>query len=87
MKAIDRKLLFHLVDIVWGDAFEDESVPSTEHARELIQKAIERRRQEKYSKQKLNLPFDSKTERGICVLPNFDKQGICFKCGKSWNNH
>lgn len=56
MKAIDRKLLFHLVDIVWGDAFEDESVPSTEHARELIQKAIERRRGEKYSKEKLYLP-------------------------------
>lgn len=48
MKAIDRKLLFHLVDVVWGDIYEDESVPSTFHARELIQKAIERRRAEKY---------------------------------------
>jgi hypothetical protein len=55
MKQIDRKLLFHLVDIVWGDAFEDESVPSTAHARTLIIKAIERRRGEKYSKQKLNI--------------------------------
>lgn len=50
VKAIDRKLLFHLVDIVWADAMEDESVPSTAHARELIQKAIERRRGEKYAK-------------------------------------
>lgn len=50
MKQIDRRLLFHLVDIVWGDAHEDESVPSTPHARKLIQKAIERRRAEKYKK-------------------------------------
>jgi len=62
MKQIDRKLLFHLVDIVWGDAFEDESVPSTDHARTLIQKAIERRRAEKYSKQKLGLPYVGKTK-------------------------
>lgn len=48
VKSIDRRLLFHLVDIVWGDAHEDESVPSTPHARKLIQKAIERRRAEKY---------------------------------------
>ncbi len=52
MKAIDRKLLFHLVDVVWSEAHEDESVPSTEWARKMIQKAIERRRAEKYSKQK-----------------------------------
>jgi hypothetical protein len=51
MKAIDRKLLFHLVDIVWGEAFEDESVPSTEKARQMIKKAIERRRLEKYCKE------------------------------------
>lgn len=49
MNKIDRALLFHLVDVVWSDAHEDESVPSTEHARRLIQKAIERRRFEKYS--------------------------------------
>jgi len=48
MKAIDRKLLFHLVDIVWGEAHEDESVPSTRWSREMIKKAIERRRAEKY---------------------------------------
>jgi hypothetical protein len=52
MKAIDRKLLFHLVDVVWSEAMEDESVPSTAHARSMIQKAIERRRFEKYSNQK-----------------------------------
>lgn len=50
MKAIDRRLLFILVDVVWGDAFENESVPSTKHARDLIIKSIERRRAEKYSK-------------------------------------
>jgi hypothetical protein len=50
MNAIDRKLLFHLVDIVWGDALEDGSVPSTIHSRTLIEKAIERRRAEKYQK-------------------------------------
>ena len=49
MNAIDRKLLFHLVDIVWGEAYEDESVPSTVEARKMIQKAIERRRAEKYN--------------------------------------
>ena len=49
MKAIDRKLLFHLVDIVWGVVHEDNSVPSTNWARKMIQKAIERRRAEKYS--------------------------------------
>lgn len=54
MKAIDRKLLFHLVDVVWGEAHEDESVPSTDWARRMIVKAIERRRAEKYSKQKIN---------------------------------
>lgn len=48
MKAIDRKLLFHLVDIVWGESREDDSVPSTEWSRKMIQKAIERRRAEKY---------------------------------------
>jgi len=53
MKSIDRKLLFHLVDVVWGDALEDQSVPSTPHARTLILKAIERRGAEKYSKTKL----------------------------------
>lgn len=57
MKQIDRRLLFHLVDIVWGDALEDESVPSTEHARNLIQKAIERRRSEKYGSRFYNRPF------------------------------
>lgn len=53
MKSIDRKLLFHLVDIVWGDAHQDNSVPSTGHARRLIKKAIERRRAEKYEDQKI----------------------------------
>jgi len=55
MKAIDRRLLFHLVDVVWGEAHEDESVPSTEWSRRMIQRAIEIRRGEKYSKQKLNI--------------------------------
>jgi len=53
MKGIDRRLLFHLVDVVWGEAHEDESVPSTDWARTMIKKAIERRREEKYSKQNL----------------------------------
>jgi len=53
MKSIDRKLLFHLVDIVWGDALEDGSVPSTAHSRQLIHKAILRRRAEKYEDQKV----------------------------------
>jgi len=57
MKQIDRRLLFHLVDIVWGDAHEDESVPSTAHARTLIQKAIERRRGEKYGDKHFNRAF------------------------------
>jgi hypothetical protein len=57
MKQIDRRLLFHLVDIVWGDAMEDESVPSTAHARTLIQKAIERRRGEKYESKHYNRSF------------------------------
>lgn len=48
MNAIDRKLLFHLVDVVWGQAHEDQSVPSTAWAREMIKTAIERRRAEKY---------------------------------------
>ena len=54
MKAIDRKLLFHLVDVVWGVAHEDKSVPSTKWAREMIKSAIERRRAEKYSGKILN---------------------------------
>ena len=54
MKAIDRKLLFHLVDVVWSEAHEDESVPSTDWSRRMIQKAIERRREEKYSNQKMS---------------------------------
>lgn len=57
MKQIDRRLLFHLVDIVWGDALEDNSVPSTPHARSLIQKAIERRRAEKYNPKNQNRSF------------------------------
>jgi hypothetical protein len=57
MKQIDRRLLFHLVDIVWGDAMEDTSVPSTAHARQLIQKAIERRREEKYGSRFYNRSF------------------------------
>lgn len=57
MKQIDRRLLFHLVDIVWGDVNEDQSVPSTAHARMLIQKAIERRRGEKYGTKFYNRSF------------------------------
>jgi hypothetical protein len=53
MKAIDRKLLFHLVDVVWSEAHEDKSVPSTDWARRMIQKAIELRRAEKYAKKTL----------------------------------
>lgn len=54
MKAIDRELLFHLVDVVWGEAHEDESVPSTGWSRRMIQKAIEIRRKEKYSNPKIS---------------------------------
>lgn len=49
-KGIQRKLLFHLVDIVWGEAHEDKSVPSTDWSRRMIQKAIERTRREKYER-------------------------------------
>jgi hypothetical protein len=35
------KLLPHLVDVVWGEAHEDESVPSTAWARRLIVQARE----------------------------------------------
>lgn len=45
---MSRQLLYNLVDIVWGFAHEDESVPSTSTSRELIKKAIERTRKEKY---------------------------------------
>ncbi len=37
-KDVER-LLLHLVDVVWQDVYEDESVPSTRHAKKLIQKA------------------------------------------------
>lgn len=60
MNKIDRKLLFHLVDIVWAEAHEDESVPSTEWSREMIIKAIERRRGEKYSTKNNNKAFINK---------------------------
>lgn len=53
MNAIDRKLLAHLVDVVWGEAHEDESVPSSDLAKRMITKAIERRRMEKYSETNL----------------------------------
>ena len=46
--VLSRQLLYNLVDSVWGDALEDGSVPSTPHARQLIKKAIERTRKEKY---------------------------------------
>lgn len=85
MKAIDRKLLFHLVDVVWGDAFEDESVPSTVHARRLIQKAIERRREEKYSKQKLNLPFVRVSVCPICKIEHNGDNGWCNDCINKYN--
>lgn len=49
LKTIPRRLLFNLVDIVWQDVFEDQSVPSTDHARMLIKKAIELTRKEKYT--------------------------------------
>lgn len=74
MKAIDRKLLFHLVDVVWGVAHEDDSVPSTDWSRAMIQKAIERRRAEKYSKQKLNLPHVSQQRELVCLCS--DRQTI-----------
>jgi hypothetical protein len=54
MKGINRRLLFNLVDVVWGESREDESVPSTDWARRMIKKAIERTRKEKYSKKTLN---------------------------------
>ena len=55
--VMSRELLFNLVDIVWGDALEDNSVPSTPHARKLIKKAIERTRKQKYSAK--NNPLDA----------------------------
>lgn len=48
MKSINRRLLFNLVDVVWGEAHEDKSVPSTDWARRMIKEAIERTRKEKY---------------------------------------
>ena len=33
------KFLLHLVDVVWGEANEDESVPSTDWALRMIEKA------------------------------------------------
>lgn len=53
MKGINRRLLFNLIDVVWGEAFEDKSVPSTDWARSMIKEAIERTRKEKYSKGRL----------------------------------
>ena len=35
----------------------------------------------------LNLPVVSNNEVAVCVLPNVDKQGICFKCGNHLNEH
>jgi len=51
--TINRALLYNLVDIVWGDAMEDQSVPSTPHASDLIKKAIERTTEQKYSSSKI----------------------------------
>lgn len=53
MSGINRKLLQNLVDVVWGESHEDESVPSTDWSRRMIKTAIERTRQEKYSNIKL----------------------------------
>ena len=36
----DRVLLRHLVDVVWGEANEDQSVPSTSWANRMIDHAI-----------------------------------------------
>ena len=46
MRNIDVKLLLHLVDVVWSTANEDESVPSTKWAKEMIETAKKRRRAE-----------------------------------------
>lgn len=35
-----RKELRHLIDVVWGYIYEDESVPATSTADELIDKAL-----------------------------------------------
>lgn len=43
------KFLLHLVDVVWGEAKEDQSVPSTEWASRMIEKAIARHNQEAFS--------------------------------------
>ena len=39
--ALDDAFLLHLVDVVWGVAHEDVSVPDTEWARRMIAKARE----------------------------------------------
>ena len=57
MKGINRRLLFNLVDVVWGEAHEDKSVPSTDWSRRMIKEAIERTRKEKYSKKTLSPKF------------------------------
>ena len=48
--VINRALLYNLVDVVWGEAHEDKSVPSTDWSRRMIKKAIEITRKEKYNK-------------------------------------
>jgi hypothetical protein len=40
IKTDDRKFLRHLIDVVWGHVYEDESVPATAVADELIDKAV-----------------------------------------------
>jgi hypothetical protein len=38
-EIIRHKFLLHLVDVVWGEAHEDKSVPSSEWAERMIAKA------------------------------------------------
>lgn len=38
-EALEHRFLLHLVDVVWGEAHEDKSVPSTDWAERMIQKA------------------------------------------------
>lgn len=40
LEIVDRDFLRHLVDVVWGYAYEDDSVPSTYLADQLIDKSM-----------------------------------------------
>jgi len=40
LETVNRESLRHLVDVIWGHIYEDESVPSTYVADQLIDKAL-----------------------------------------------